>query len=72
MIGIFTSKEGCRFKLADQSGVSTLPSCSSESEGTLWLYSHPSLSPTKRQDLPASDEDYIMHIEYDPVLQDKI
>ena len=39
MIEIFTSKEGCRFKSADQSGMSILSACSSE--GTLWLYNHP-------------------------------
>ena len=67
MIGILTSIEGCRFKSADQNGMSTLPACSSE----VWLYNHPWLSPTKRQVFPASVVDYIMPIEYDTIVQDK-
>ena len=50
--------------------MSAFPACSSEGR-TLWLYNHPSLSPTKRQVFPASVVDYIMPIEYDPNLQDK-
>jgi hypothetical protein len=53
--------------------MATLPSESCSSEGTLRLYNHPSLSPTKCQVSPASVVDYIYaHFElYDPIPQDK-